>query len=195
MSYEQAVEYSHSLQKYGSSSGFPRPPTSPRPSATRTAGSVMCTSRARTAKGSGGGHGGVDPANLGLEGRFYSSPHLVRFTERFRINGKEIPPETAAGLVEELRRAMDPTHPPTFSKSPRPWVDLALREKRGSSPSWRSAWEGAGRDQRDPARGLGHHEHLLRSEVPGKHPQEIAGEKAGIIKKGTGAESVSQLPG
>jgi dihydrofolate synthase / folylpolyglutamate synthase len=44
----------------------------------------------------------------------YSSPHLVRFTERFRINGEEIPQDTAAGLIDELRRAFAPEAPPTF---------------------------------------------------------------------------------
>lgn len=44
----------------------------------------------------------------------YTSPHLVRFTERFRVNGAEMPRETAAALAGELLDAVDPREPPTF---------------------------------------------------------------------------------
>ena len=44
----------------------------------------------------------------------YSSPHLVRFTERFRINDEEISHEKAAALINQLRDAFAPDEPPTF---------------------------------------------------------------------------------
>ena len=44
----------------------------------------------------------------------YSSPHLVRFTERFRINGLEIEPEKAGRLIKELRAVFSPEEPPTY---------------------------------------------------------------------------------
>lgn len=44
----------------------------------------------------------------------YSSPHLVRFTERFKINGREMSTETAASLAQELLDVIDPREPPTF---------------------------------------------------------------------------------
>jgi dihydrofolate synthase/folylpolyglutamate synthase len=50
----------------------------------------------------------------GLKVGFYSSPHLVRFTERFRLGGQEISPERVADLVREVREAADPAEPPTF---------------------------------------------------------------------------------
>jgi dihydrofolate synthase/folylpolyglutamate synthase len=39
----------------------------------------------------------------GLKTGLYTSPHLVRFTERIRINGNEIPEKLLAGYVERLK--------------------------------------------------------------------------------------------
>ena len=50
----------------------------------------------------------------GLKVGLYSSPHLVRFTERFKINGEEINQNKAMELIEELRTAFSPEEPPTF---------------------------------------------------------------------------------
>ncbi|MCJ7687116.1 MAG: bifunctional folylpolyglutamate synthase/dihydrofolate synthase, partial [Desulfobacteraceae bacterium] len=50
----------------------------------------------------------------GLKVGFYSSPHLIRFTERFKIGGKEISQNKAMELIEELRTAFSPEEPPTF---------------------------------------------------------------------------------
>jgi len=114
MSYEEAVEYLYSLQVYGIKFGlsktanllkaFGNPHRGPRYvhiAGTNGKGSVaaMVESILRTS---------------GLKVGFYSSPHLVRFTERFRINGQEISPGTAASLVQELRAVMNPAQPPTF---------------------------------------------------------------------------------
>ncbi|MEE9417941.1 MAG: folylpolyglutamate synthase/dihydrofolate synthase family protein [Desulfatiglandaceae bacterium] len=52
-------------------------------------------------------------SGLGKVG-LYSSPHLVRFTERFRINEREMTHEEAAALIEELKSAFTPGEPPTF---------------------------------------------------------------------------------
>jgi len=114
MSYEEAVEYLYSLQVYGIKFGlsktanllkaFGNPHRGPRYvhiAGTNGKGSVaaMVESILRAS---------------GLKVGFYSSPHLVRFTERFRINGQEISRGTAAGLVQELRAVMDPAQSPTF---------------------------------------------------------------------------------
>jgi dihydrofolate synthase/folylpolyglutamate synthase len=44
----------------------------------------------------------------------YSSPHLVRFTERFRVSDREIGQEKATALIRELREAFSEKEPPTF---------------------------------------------------------------------------------
>ena len=44
----------------------------------------------------------------------YVSPHLVRFTERFRINGEEISQEKTVELIDELQSVLSADEPPTF---------------------------------------------------------------------------------
>lgn len=44
----------------------------------------------------------------------YTSPHLVRFTERFKINGREISQARAAELMHRIRGVMSAQEPPTF---------------------------------------------------------------------------------
>ena len=56
----------------------------------------------------------------GLRVGTFTSPHLERWTERFRIGGREVPGERLAAAVEQLRphverqRAEDPANAPTF---------------------------------------------------------------------------------
>ena len=44
----------------------------------------------------------------------YTSPHLVRFTERFRVNGKEISKKDVVDLVNIFREKINEDEPPTF---------------------------------------------------------------------------------
>lgn len=44
----------------------------------------------------------------------YTSPHLVRFTERFRINDQEASPENILEVFEQIRGVLDESEPPTF---------------------------------------------------------------------------------
>jgi len=73
----------------------------------------------------------------GLRVGLYTSPHLVRFTERFQINGREIRPERAAELMGRVRGVMSEQEPPTFFEAvtamaldyfAREEVDLAILE-------------------------------------------------------------------
>ncbi len=44
----------------------------------------------------------------------YTSPHLVRFTERFRINDEEVPMSAILPVVEQVRSVINEIEPPTF---------------------------------------------------------------------------------
>ena len=44
----------------------------------------------------------------------YTSPHLVRFTERFRINDEEVPMSAILPIVEQVRSVINEIEPPTF---------------------------------------------------------------------------------
>ena len=50
----------------------------------------------------------------GLKVGFYTSPHLVSFTERFRINREAISKDTAASLIKEVKGVISQAEPPTF---------------------------------------------------------------------------------
>jgi dihydrofolate synthase / folylpolyglutamate synthase len=50
----------------------------------------------------------------GLRTGLYTSPHLVRFTERFRIDEKEVSPERILEVYGRVRRVVDDAEPPTF---------------------------------------------------------------------------------
>lgn len=50
----------------------------------------------------------------GLRVGLYTSPHLVRFTERFRLDEKEAPAERVLEVFERVRQVVDDLEPPTF---------------------------------------------------------------------------------
>ncbi len=114
MSYAEAVEYLYGLQKYGIKFGLSKTSNLLKAFGNPHRGQRYVHIAGTNGKGSVGAMVESILRTSGLKVGFYSSPHLVRFTERFRINGQEIPSETAACLVEELKKVMDPTQPPTF---------------------------------------------------------------------------------
>ena len=50
----------------------------------------------------------------GLRVGLYTSPHLVRFTERFRIDDDEVSPERIMEIYRCVRQVVDEAEPPTF---------------------------------------------------------------------------------
>jgi dihydrofolate synthase/folylpolyglutamate synthase len=50
----------------------------------------------------------------GFKVGLYTSPHLVRFTERFRINDEEASSERILDVFERIRGVLDDREPPTF---------------------------------------------------------------------------------
>ena len=119
----------------------------------------------------------------------YTSPHLIRFTERIKVNGKEIEEEEVAALTEWMRKEIEAAGiAPSFTffdfttamalhYFKQKLVDLAVLEVGlgGRLDSTNvvdplvSVITNVAKD---------HEEHL------GKTILKIAGEKAGIIKKG-----------
>jgi dihydrofolate synthase/folylpolyglutamate synthase len=119
----------------------------------------------------------------------YTSPHLIRFTERIKVNGKEIEEEEVAALTERMRKEIEAAGinlPFTFFDFTtamalyyfnQRWVDLAILEVGlgGRLDSTNVV---------DPLISIitniaKDHEGYL-----GKTISKIAREKAGIIKKG-----------
>lgn len=52
--------------------------------------------------------------SAGLKVGLYTSPHLVRFTERFQVNGQEVDRQQALDLIRTVTSAFDDREPPTF---------------------------------------------------------------------------------
>ena len=122
----------------------------------------------------------------GLRVGFYISPHLVSFTERFRVNREPIAKKEASRLIKELKGIITEEEPPTFFEFTtamaliyffRRQVDIAIIE----------VGMGGRLDATNIITplvsvitniGLDHREFL------GNHVIAIAKEKAGIIKAG-----------
>jgi dihydrofolate synthase/folylpolyglutamate synthase len=122
----------------------------------------------------------------GLKVGVYTSPHLVRFSERFVINGREISQKQVIDLAEQVFDVMDPRETPTFFEVVTAMgflyfahekVDLAIME----------TGLGGRLDATNVCQplatvitniGLEHQDYL------GNTLAKIAGEKAGIIKPG-----------
>ncbi len=114
MTYHDAIEYLFGLQKYGIKFGLSKTSNLMKSFGNPHHGRVYIHIAGTNGKGSVAALLETILINSGLKVGFYSSPHLVRFTERFRINKKEIEPDLVARMVEELGGVIDTGHPPTF---------------------------------------------------------------------------------
>ncbi|MFC1821205.1 bifunctional folylpolyglutamate synthase/dihydrofolate synthase [Thermodesulfobacteriota bacterium] len=133
----------------------------------------------------------------GLKIGFYSSPHLVRFTERFRINGHQIALNEAAALTVELMDAIDQDHPPTFFEVTTAMA-LTLFAREETDISIIEVGMGGRLDATNvirPAVSVITNISLEHQFFLGSRLRDIAGEKAGIIKPGVPVvTAVSQRP-
>jgi dihydrofolate synthase/folylpolyglutamate synthase len=115
----------------------------------------------------------------------YTSPHLYRFTERIRINGKEVEPGFIVDFVAKHKGAIESIMPSffeltvamTFDYFARNHVDVTVIET-GLGGRLDST------NVLKPAVSLITNISLDHTDMLGETLVEIAGEKAGIIKKG-----------
>jgi len=126
----------------------------------------------------------------------YTSPHLVRFTERFRINGRDMAEQRAARLTGDLMEAVDPREPPTFFEAATAMaliyfaaeeVDVALME----------VGMGGRLDATNvirPAATAITNISLDHREFLGSRLLDVACEKAGIIKEGVPLATAATQP-
>ena len=100
--YEEAVRYLYSLQKYGIKFGLSKTSNLLRALGNPHKGQKYIHIGGTNGKGSVAAFIASILEETGLRVGLYTSPHLVRFTERFRINSVEITQQKAADLIEEL---------------------------------------------------------------------------------------------
>jgi len=114
ISYKEAIQYLYGLQKYGIKFGLSKTSNLLKAFGNPHRGQKYIHLGGSSGKGSVAAMVDSVLMKSGLKVGFYSSPHLVRFTERFRINGQEIAPEKAAAIAGELIKIIKPAYPPTF---------------------------------------------------------------------------------
>ncbi len=116
----------------------------------------------------------------------FTSPHLVDFTERFRLRDEDIAPARLLALINEVRAAVDEAEPPTFFEFATAMAFLYFHQEQ-AAPVILETGMGGRLDATNIVCPLvavitnisrDHQEHL------GAGLLNIAGEKAGIIKEG-----------
>ena len=122
----------------------------------------------------------------GLKVGLYSSPHLVRFTERFKINDVEISQNKAMELIEELKTAFSPDEPPTFFEATTAMA-LVYFARENTDLSIMEVGMGGRLDATNVITPLVSgitNISMEHQDFLGNRLLDIAGEKAGIIKRG-----------
>ncbi len=113
-SYRELVSWLYSLQKFGIKFGLSRTSNLLEAFGNPHLGQRYIHIAGTNGKGSVGAMLESILMRSGLKVGFYSSPHLVSFTERFRINRAFIKQEHAASLIRELEGVTSQKEPPTF---------------------------------------------------------------------------------
>jgi dihydrofolate synthase/folylpolyglutamate synthase len=127
----------------------------------------------------------------------YTSPHLVDFRERIRVNGEQIPEAEIARILSEMRHATEGwTHSPTFFELA---TVLGLRHFADAKVDWVVLETGMG-GRLDSTNAVNPVVSVLtpiamdHAQWLGDTIQKIAAEKAGILKAGIPAVSATQTP-
>ncbi len=196
LSYKEALDYLYSLQKYGIKFGLSKTSNLMKALGNPHLGNKYVHIAGSNGKGSVAAMVESILIRSGLKVGFYSSPHLVRFTERFRINRHEIPEKTAAELTGELKGIIDSHYPPTFFEVTTAMA-LAYLAREKTDISLMEVGMGGRLDATTVIRPLVsvitnislEHQFFLGSRLV-----NIAGEKAGIIKKGVDVVTAATQP-
>lgn len=185
-SYREALHYLYSLQKFGIKLGL-----SNTLNLLESLGNPHHGRRYVHIAGTNGkGSVAVFLASIlqraGLRVGVYTSPHLVRFTERFRINGREISPEEVVHLTRQIRQVICSDPPPTFFEVTTAMALLHFTQQE-TDIAIMEVGMGGRLDATNVIRpmvsvitniGMEHREYL------GQRLLDIAAEKGGIIKEG-----------
>jgi dihydrofolate synthase/folylpolyglutamate synthase len=120
----------------------------------------------------------------GLKVGLYTSPHLLDFTERVRINGKNIPKLEVVRFVEEYKELLESVKPSFFEMTVAMAFDFFAREKVDIAII--EVGLGGRLDSTnviDPILSVITNISFDHADMLGNTLESIAGEKAGIIKK------------
>jgi dihydrofolate synthase/folylpolyglutamate synthase len=196
MTYKQALNYLYGLQKYGVKFGLSKTSNIMKKMGNPHKGQNYIHIAGTNGKGSVSAMVESVLMRSGLKVGFYSSPHLVRFTERFRINRKEISKKKVIELTEEIKGIINPAEPPTYFEVTTAMA-LAYFARENTDIAIMEVGMGGRLDATNIIKPLVsaitnislEHQFFL-----GNTLVEIAGEKAGIIKKGINTISAATQP-
>jgi dihydrofolate synthase / folylpolyglutamate synthase len=185
-SYDEAVKSLYRLQKFGIKFGLSKTANLLEALGNPHKGQHYLHVAGTNGKGSVAAYLSAILKGAGFKVGLYSSPHLVRFTERFKINDEEISREQVRILIQELTEAFSPVEPPTFFEATtalamsyfsREKTDIAIME----------VGMGGRLDATNvisPLVSVITNISLEHQAYLGPRLLDIAGEKAGIIKDG-----------
>lgn len=185
-SYQESIDYLYGLQKYGIKFGLNR-----TESILARLGNPQNQLRCIHIGGTNGK--GSTAAILsgilkehGYRVGLYTSPHLVRFTERFRINDEEVSAKRIIEVFDQIREVLDEREPPTFFEVVTAMGFLYFAQEK---VDWAIIEVGMG-GRLDSTNVMRPHVSVITNvamdhqEFLGNTLSAIAREKAGIIKEG-----------
>ena len=184
--YQESVNYLYGLQKYGIKFGLSKTTNLLEAFGNPHKGQRYIHIAGTNGKGSVAAFIASILKETGFKVGLYSSPHLVRFTERFKINGEEISQNKAMELIEELRTAFSPEEPPTFFEATTAMA-LVYFARENTDLSIMEVGMGGRLDATNVIAPLVSgitNISMEHQDFLGNRLLDIAGEKAGIIKKG-----------
>ncbi|MBI5101936.1 MAG: bifunctional folylpolyglutamate synthase/dihydrofolate synthase [Nitrospirae bacterium] len=198
MSYQATLDYLYGLQKHGMKFGLDNI-TRLMDACGQPHRSFLSVHIAGTnGKGSTGAMMESILRTGGLRTGLFTSPHLINFTERIRINGQEISESDVMGLADEVRELsgrIDDFSPTFFEVV----TTMAFIHFRRMGVQWAVVETGLG--GRLDSTNIIHPEVSVITKIGSDHCEflgntigEIAAEKAGIIKQDTPVVTADQAP-
>ena len=194
--YRESLEYLFGLQKHGIKFGLNSTETLLERSGNPHLGLRFIHIAGTNGKGSTAAILSSILWRHGLRTGLYTSPHLVRFTERFRIDDREVSAQRILAVFEKIYRTLDLSQPPTFFEMVTAMAFLYFAEEK---TDWVIAETGMG-GRLDATNVIlpkvsvitniayDHQEYL------GTTLAAIAREKAGIIKPGVPVVTGARQP-
>ncbi len=196
MSYAGTIEYLYGLQAHGIKLGLQRP----RRMLSLFGGPQGAFRSVHVAGTNGKGSTSAALASIlahaGIKAGLFTSPHLVSFTERIRVDGVEITEDEVVSLAGEIRMKTEGLEPTFFEVV----TVMGFLHFMRKGVDWAVVEAGMG-GRLDATNVLRPEATIItpididHGEFLGESLTDIAREKAGIIKKGVPVVSASQLEG
>ena len=194
--YEDSVKSLYGLQKFGIKFGLSKTENLLEAFGNPHVGRRFIHLAGTNGKGSTAAFMASVLREAGLKVGLYTSPHLVRFTERFLINGKEMTQDEAHGLIQEMNSVFSTEEPPTFFEATTAMA-LVYFARENTDIDIMEVGMGGRLDATNIIHpmvcgitniSMEHREYLGNTLV------EVAGEKAGIIKEGVDLITAATQP-